>query len=66
LVATITTACNTLVRDNFSAVLFDEYMGKYENITVDQINAQLGNNKPLASAIPSLGTTDVMVGKTAW
>jgi len=60
------TACNTLVRENFSAVLFDEYMEKYENITVDHINAQLGNNKPLASEIPSLGTTDVMAGKTAW
>ena len=64
LVATIMTACNTLIRDNFSAVLFDEYMEKYENITVDHINAQLGNNKPLASEIPSLGTTDVMAGKT--
>jgi hypothetical protein len=66
LVATITTACSTLFRDNFSAVLFDKYIEKYENITVDQINAQLGNNKPLAAALPSNGTTDVMAGRTAW
>jgi len=66
LVSTIDTACSKLICDNFSAVLFDEYIEKYENLTVDQINAQLGANKPLASAIPALGATDVMAGKTAW
>ena len=47
-------------------MLYDECMENYENITVDQINSQLGSNKPLASTIPALGTTNVMVGKTAW
>ena len=61
----ISATCSTLIRDNFSAMLFDEYMEKFENIMVDQINSQLGTNKPLASAIPDLGATDAMVDKTA-
>ena len=48
------------------AVLYDEYTETYKNITVDQINIQLGSNKQLASAIPALGTTNFMAGKTAW
>ena len=47
-------------------MLYDEHMETYENITVDQIDSQLGSNKQLASVIPALGMTDVMAGKTVW
>ena len=42
LVATISATCSSLIRDNFLAVLYEKYMKTYENITVDQINSQLG------------------------
>ena len=66
LAGSITTACSSLFHAKSSAVLFDEYAEKYENIVVDEINAQMGSNKPLAQAVPSVGTTDVLAGKTAW
>jgi len=66
LVASIMTACSSLFHAKSSAVLFDEYAEKYENIVVDEINAQMGSNKPLAQAVPAVGSTDVLAGKTAW
>ena len=67
LAKTISTANSSLLKFDFSAVLFDDYMQDYQNIITAFINKQLGSTGVLAAAIPNTGSTnDVLAGKSAW
>ena len=66
LVVEITTATGGLIKRQFSAVLFDEYMNKYMVLIVDEMNTQLASSKPLAQSLPSAAAADVNAGKTSW